>query len=151
MGIVGAALCFKCENFQRTGAFKMRGAIHAVLCLSDEERARGVVTHSSGNFAQALALAAQSLGSQAFVVMPSTAPEVKKEAVRAYGGEIIECKATLASREAVARRVEEQHGATFIHPSNDINVILGQGTAGLELLEDHPDLDYLFVPVGGGG
>ena len=150
-GIVGAALCFKCENFQRTGAFKMRGAIHAVLCLSDEERARGVVTHSSGNFAQALALAAQSLGIQAFVVMPSTAAEVKKEAVRAYGGEVIECKATLASREAVARRVEEQHGATFIHPSNDINVILGQGTAGLELLEDHPDLDYLFVPVGGGG
>ncbi|WP_205502138.1 pyridoxal-phosphate dependent enzyme [Rufibacter psychrotolerans] len=149
--ITGAQVFFKCENFQRMGAFKMRGAVNAVLQLSDAQKAKGVVTHSSGNFAQALALAAQSVGVKAYIVMPQNAPQVKKDAVRGYGGEIIECASTPIAREEVAAQVEQEKGAYFIHPSNDRAVILGQGTAALELLEDHPDLAYLFSPVGGGG
>lgn len=149
--LTGANLFFKCENFQRMGAFKMRGATNAIMQLSDEQKRKGVVTHSSGNFAQALSLAAQSLGVKSFIVMPATAPEVKKNAVKGYGGKIIECDPTLAAREKKANEIEEKEGATFIHPSNDLNVILGQGTAAKELLEDYPDLEYILTPVGGGG
>ncbi|WP_066836209.1 pyridoxal-phosphate dependent enzyme [Rufibacter ruber] len=149
--IAGAELYFKCENFQRMGAFKMRGAVNAVLQLSEEQKSRGVVTHSSGNFAQALALAAQSIGVKAYIVMPQNAPQVKKDAVRSYGGEIIECASTPIAREERAAQVEQEKGAYFLHPSNDREVILGQGTAALELLEEQPDLAYLFSPVGGGG
>jgi threonine dehydratase len=149
--IAGADLYFKCENFQRMGAFKMRGAVNAIMQLSDEQRQKGVVTHSSGNFAQALSLAAKSLGVTAYIVMPSNAPQVKKEAVIAYGGNVIECEPTLRAREQTAEKIQAEKGATFIHPSDDLQVILGQGTAAKELLEAHPDLEYLVTPVGGGG
>jgi threonine dehydratase len=149
--IAGVNIFFKCENFQKMGAFKMRGATNAIMELSNEQRSKGVVTHSSGNFAQALSLAAQSLGIKSFIVMPSTAPKVKKDAVKGYGGGIIECEPTLIARETTAKEIEQKQGATFIHPSNDIDVILGQGTAAKELLGEHPDLDYIFTPVGGGG
>ncbi|WP_026348417.1 pyridoxal-phosphate dependent enzyme [Eudoraea adriatica] len=149
--ISGAKLFFKCENFQRMGAYKMRGATNAILLLSEEERAKGVVTHSSGNFAQALSLAAQSLDVKAYIVMPSNAPKVKKAAVSQYGGHIVECDPTIESRTAAANKIALETGATFIHPSNDMNVIIGQGTAAMELLEDYPGLDYIFAPVGGGG
>lgn len=149
--ISGAKLFFKCENFQRMGAYKMRGATNAILLLPKEERAKGVVTHSSGNFAQALSLAAQSLGVKAYIVMPSNAPKVKKVAVSQYGGNIVECEPTIESRTAAANKIARETGATFIHPSNDMNVIIGQGTAAKELLEDYPELDYIFTPIGGGG
>ncbi|MBT8211016.1 MAG: pyridoxal-phosphate dependent enzyme [Eudoraea sp.] len=149
--IAGAEVFFKCENFQRMGAYKIRGATNAILQLTDEQKKRGVVTHSSGNFAQALALAAQSLGVEAHIVMPSNAPRVKMEGVKAYGGKIVLCEPTLEAREGAADRIAEETGATFMHPSNDTEVILGQGTAALELLEDYPDLDYIFAPIGGGG
>ncbi len=149
--MVGANLFFKCENFQKMGAFKMRGATNAVMLLSDEQKQKGVVTHSSGNFAQALALAAKNQGIDAFIVMPDSAPQVKKEAVKEYNGKIFECKSTLEAREKAAKEIQEQKGATFIHPSNDLHVIFGQGTAAKELLETQPDLDYIFAPVGGGG
>lgn len=149
--ISGSNIYFKCENFQRMGAFKMRGAAHAIANLNEEEKARGVVTHSSGNFAQGVSLAAQSQGVKAYIVMPSNAPEVKKAAVRAYEGEIIICPPTIEDREANAQKIVEEKGATFLHPSNNTDVILGQGTAALELLEDHPDLEYILTPVGGGG
>lgn len=147
----GAELYFKCENFQKMGAYKMRGATNAILLLSDKERANGVVTHSSGNFAQALSLAAQSLNVKAYIVMPSNAPEVKKVAVSQYGGNIIECAPTIESRSSAANKIASEKGATFIHPSNDMNVIIGQGTAAMELLEDISGLDYIFAPIGGGG
>ncbi|MBA4745761.1 MAG: pyridoxal-phosphate dependent enzyme [Muricauda sp.] len=149
--MAGAHLFFKCENFQRMGAFKMRGAANAIIQLTDEQKKNGVVTHSSGNFAQALSLSAQSLGVKAYIVMPSSAPQVKKEAVRGYGGILIECEPTLEARERESERIVNEHGATFIHPSNDDHVILGQGTACKELLELYPDLDYVVTPVGGGG
>ncbi|MDX1313864.1 MAG: pyridoxal-phosphate dependent enzyme [Eudoraea sp.] len=147
----GAALFFKCENFQGMGAYKLRGATNAILQLSESQRKKGVVTHSSGNFAQALSLAAQRLGVDAHIVMPSSAPKVKMEGVKAYGGNIYICAPTLEAREAEADRIAEETGATFMHPSNDMEVILGQGTAAMELLEDHPDLDVIVTPVGGGG
>ena len=146
-----AQLYFKCENFQRMGAFKMRGAANAIMQLTDEQKQGGVVTHSSGNFAQALSLSAQSLGVKAYIVMPSSAPLVKKQAVKGYGGILIECEPNLTAREATSQEIVQEHGATFIHPSNDDQVILGQGTACKELLEAYPDLDYVFTPVGGGG
>ena len=149
--ISGADLYFKCENFQRMGAFKMRGAVNAILMLSEEEKKKGVVTHSSGNFAQALALAAKNLGIKAYIVMPCTAPKVKKDAVIGYSGKIIECKATMEARISTAKNIVTTKGATFVHPSNDLNVILGQGTACMELLEDYPELEYIITPVGGGG
>lgn len=149
--MTGTDIVFKCENFQRMGAFKMRGAMNAALCLSEEQRQHGVVTHSSGNFAQALALSAKTVGIEAWIVMPSDAPLVKKDAVRGYGGEIIECDPDVRSRESTAERVQKEYGATFLHPFNDYQVITGQGTAGLELLQDHPDLDIIMAPVGGGG
>ena len=147
----GAKLYFKCENFQRMGAFKMRGASNAVLQLSDEQKQRGVLTHSSGNFAQALALAARSQGVKAYIVMPKNAPEVKVNAVKDYGAEIITSESDPLSRENKAEEVRTRTGATFIHPSDNREVIIGQGTAALELLQDHQDLDFLVVPVGGGG
>ncbi|PKA97504.1 threonine dehydratase [Flavobacteriaceae bacterium MAR_2009_75] len=149
--IANADIFFKCENFQRGGSFKARGATNAILCLTEEQKSQGVVTHSSGNFAQALSLAAGRIGVKAYIVMPSTAPQVKKDAVLEYGGEIIECKPTLSARENEAHRIVEEKGATFIHPSNDMDVIIGQGTACLELLEEEPNLDYVVAPVGGGG
>lgn len=142
---------FKCENFQKMGAFKMRGAINAILQLSEEEKSKGVVTHSSGNFAQAVSLAAKNLGIKAYIVMPNNAPQVKKDAVKEYGGIIIESKPTLHSREIEAGKIVKEKGATFLHPSNNLNVILGQGTAAIELLIDKPDLDFILTPVGGGG
>lgn len=149
--LAGTDVYFKCENFQRGGAFKMRGAASAILNLPPEKRTRGVVTHSSGNFAQAVSLAAQSIGVPAYIVMPSTAPQVKQDAVKGYGGQITICPPTIEDRQATADRIGEATGATFLHPSNDLDVILGQGTAAIELLEEHPDLDYLLGPVGGGG
>ncbi|PVX51091.1 threonine dehydratase [Balneicella halophila] len=149
--VAGANLYFKCENFQRMGAFKMRGATNAIMQLSESEKHHGVVTHSSGNFAQALALAAKELGVKSYIVMPNNAPEVKKKAVKDYGASIIECEPTLEAREKASKEIQETKGATFIHPSNDIAVILGQGTATKELLEQQPNLDYIFAPVGGGG
>ena len=149
--ISGVSLFFKCENFQKMGAFKMRGATNAVLQLSEAQKRKGVITHSSGNFAQALALAAKKLGIKAYIVMPENAPEVKKKAVRGYGGIITECKPTLEARETMASHIQQEKGATFVHPFNDFNVILGNASAGKELLEDQPDLDSIVVPVGGGG
>jgi len=149
--IGNANFYFKCENFQRMGAFKMRGAANAILQLTPDQKKNGVVTHSSGNFAQALSLAAQSLGVKAYIVMPSSAPEVKKEAVRGYSGILSECEPTLTAREQATQEIINKQGATFIHPSNNEQVILGQGTACMELLKLYPDLDYVFTPVGGGG
>lgn len=148
---IGAKLFFKCENFQRAGAYKMRGATNAILQLSSEQKKNGVVTHSSGNFAQALSLAAQSIGVTAHIVMPNSAPEVKKVGVREYGGIIYECEPTVEARQSFADKIAKETGATFIHPSNDENVIIGQGTAAMELLKKQPDLDFLFCPIGGGG
>jgi len=148
---VGSKLFFKCENFQKAGSFKIRGALNAILSLPKKDQLNGVVTHSSGNFAQALSLAAAKLEIQAFIVMPSSAPQVKKNAVEEYNGQIIECEPTLEARIKAAKKIEQTHGATFIHPSNNKNVILGQGSAGIEMLEEHPDLDLIFCPVGGGG
>ena len=149
--IAGAQIFFKCENFQKAGAFKMRGAANAVLSLSEEERKRGVATHSSGNHGQALARAAQSVGSKAYIVMPETAPAVKKKAVAGYGAEIIMCKPTLQAREDTLAEVVERTGAEFIHPYNDERVICGQGTAALELIDETGTLDVVMAPVGGGG
>lgn len=149
--IAGCEIFFKCENFQKMGAFKMRGAINAILNLGEEQKARGVVTHSSGNMAQAVSLAAKSLGIPAYIVMPENAPQVKKDAVAGYGGQITECYPTIEIRQATADRIIEKTGATFIHPSNDLDVIIGQGTAAMELIEEQTDLDYLLTPVGGGG
>ncbi len=149
--MTGASLFFKCENFQKMGAFKMRGATNAILNLTETEKNKGVITHSSGNFAQALSLAAKSLDVPAYIVMPDSAPEVKKAAVRTYGGKITECPSTLQDRERTADEIQQRTGATFIHPSNDLDVILGQGTAAIELLYAQPDLEYIITPVGGGG
>lgn len=149
--IAGCELYFKCENFQRMGAFKMRGASNAILNLSEADRQKGVVTHSSGNFAQAVALAARSLGVTADIVMPSNAPTAKVEAVKGYGGKITVSSPTPEHREEMADKIVAETGGTFLHPSNDLEVILGQGTAALELLEDHPDLAVILTPVGGGG
>ena len=149
--MVGANLVFKCENFQKMGAFKMRGAANAILSLTEEERQRGVVTHSSGNFAQAVSLAAKKLGVKAYIVMPENAPQVKKDAVRTYDGEIIECESTPEAREATASKIKEEKGASFLHPSNQDEVIFGNATAAIELLEECPELDVILTPVGGGG
>ncbi len=147
----GCSLFFKCENFQKMGAFKMRGAANAILSLSEEERHRGVVTHSSGNFAQAVSLAAQKLGVKAYIVMPENAPQVKKDGVKTYQGEIIECESTPQAREETANRIQKEKGASFLHPSNQDEVIFGNSTAAMELLEECPNLDVILTPVGGGG
>jgi threonine dehydratase len=148
---VGAHVFLKCENLQKVGAFKFRGACNAVFSLQKEEAARGVSTHSSGNHAQALALAARMRGIPAFIVMPANAPDVKKAAVAGYGGQITFCEPTLEAREATLKKIVEETSAAVIHPYNDERVIAGQGTAALELLEDVPDLDMILAPVGGGG
>ncbi len=148
---VGARLFLKCENLQKVGAFKFRGACNAVFALSDDEAARGVSTHSSGNHAQALALAARLRGIPAYIVMPDNAPVVKKAAVAGYGGRITFCAPTLEARESTLVRVVAETGAAVVHPYNNFFVIAGQGTAALELLEDVPDLDIVMAPVGGGG
>jgi threonine dehydratase len=147
----GARLFFKCENLQKIGAFKARGAMNAVSLLSDEEARRGVVTHSSGNHAAALARAAKLRGIQAYIVMPSNSPQAKVASVRRYGAEIVQCEPTIAARESTANSVMERTGATLIHPYNDARVMAGQGTTALELLEDVPDLTDILCPVGGGG
>jgi threonine dehydratase len=149
--MVGVDLFFKCENFQKVGAFKFRGACNAVFSLSDEEASRGVATHSSGNHAAALALAAAKRGINARIVMPSNSPRIKIDAVRGYGGMITFCEPTLESRETTAEKLVQETGATFIHPYNDYRIIAGQGTATLELLEEIPHLDFILAPVGGGG
>jgi threonine dehydratase len=148
---VCAHVFLKCENLQKVGAFKFRGASNAVWSLSNEQAALGVCTHSSGNHAQALALAAKMRGIPAYIVMPQNAPNVKKDAVAGYGGEISFCAPTLEAREATLRRIYERTGANVVHPYNDERVIAGQGTAALELLEEIPDLDVIIAPVGGGG
>lgn len=149
--MTGVSLFFKCENFQKVGAFKFRGATNAVLSLTDDEAKQGVATHSSGNHAAALALAARKRGIPCHVVMPETAPLPKVEAVRHYGAEITFCEATLQSREDTLNKIIEKTRAVVVHPYDNIRVICGQGTAAKELLEDVTPVDCLFVPIGGGG
>lgn len=147
----GCELFFKCENFQKVGAFKFRGASNAVLSLTAEEKKRGVVTHSSGNHAAALALAARMNGVKANIVMPDNAPVVKKNAVAGYGAEITFCKPTLQAREETTRAIMEKTGAALVHPYDNFNVICGQGTAALEFINEMDDLDLVVAPIGGGG
>jgi threonine dehydratase len=147
----GCELFFKCENFQKVGAFKFRGATNAVMSLSAEARARGVVTHSSGNHAAALALAARMNGVKANIVMPENAPAVKKNAVAGYGAAITFCKPTQQAREETTRLIMEKTGATLIHPYDNFDVICGQGTAALELYCEKNDLEFVIAPIGGGG
>ena len=147
----GAELFLKCENFQKVGAFKYRGASNAIMQLDDAALAKGVCTHSSGNHAQALALAAKGRGVPAYIVMPTSAPKVKRDAVIGYGATVIDCEPTLEARETTAEKVVARYGATFIHPYDHPHIIAGQGTAAYELLQDHPNLDAMIAPVGGGG
>lgn len=149
--LTGAELFFKCENFQKAGAFKVRGASNAVFGLSDADAARGVATHSSGNHALSLSYAAGRRGIPCHVVMPRTAPEAKKAAVRGYGGIITECEPSTTSREAVFAEVHARTGADFVHPYNDPRVIAGQGTCSKELMAQVPGLDAVIAPIGGGG
>lgn len=148
---LGAEVFFKCENFQKVGAFKFRGAFNAVSVLTDEQRSRGVATHSSGNHAAALALAARLLGTTAHIVMPSNAPAVKKAAVEGYGARITFCEPSLEARKTTLARVLESEGRVEIHPYDHLPIIAGQGTAALELLEQVPGLEIVIPPVGGGG
>ena len=147
----GAQLFFKCENLQKCGAFKARGATNAVFSLSDSEARNGVATHSSGNHAAALARAAKLRGIPAHIVMPNNAPKAKQASVRRYGGQIVFCEPTLQARESTVERVMAETGAPLIHPYDDLRVMAGQATTGVELLEDVPDLDMILCPVGGGG
>lgn len=149
--LTGSKVYFKCENFQRVGAFKFRGAFNAVLLLSEEERERGVITHSSGNHAQALALASSKLGVRCTVVMPSSSPAVKMQATKDYGAEVVVCEPTLAARQSTAAALIEKHGYTLIHPYDNPNIIAGAGTAAYELIKEVGFLDGVFAPVGGGG
>jgi threonine dehydratase len=147
----GASLFFKCENFQKVGAFKARGATNAVFALDDETAKRGVATHSSGNHAAALSRAARLRGIAAHIVMPSNSPKVKVRAVEGYGGRIVFCEPTQKAREAACTRVIEETGATLIHPFENEQVMAGQGTVMVELMEEIPDLDLVLCPIGGGG
>jgi len=149
--LTGAELFFKCENFQKAGAFKVRGASNAVFGLSHAKASRGVATHSSGNHALSLSYAAGRRGIPCHVVMPRTAPQAKKDAVRGYGGVITECEPSTSSREEVFAKVQAQTGADFVHPYNDPRVIAGQATCSRELLEQVDDLDAIVAPIGGGG
>ena len=149
--IAGTSVYFKCENFQKVGAFKARGAMNAVLSLTREQRARGVATHSSGNHAQALARAARIMGTKAYIVMPRTAPLIKRQGVIGYGGEIFECEPNLKSREETLLRVVEEKGAHIIHPFNNYEVIAGQATVAKEFFDEINYLDFIIAPVGGGG
>src|SRR6056297_2015579 len=147
----GTELFFKCENFQKAGAFKVRGACNAVFGLSDEMAKKGVATHSSGNHALSLSYAAGRRGIPCYVVMPRTAPQAKKDAVRGYGGIITECEPSTSSREAVFAEVQAETGAEFVHPYNDPRVIAGQGTCSREMMEQVEGLDAVIAPIGGGG
>lgn len=147
----GAKLFFKCENLQKAGSFKFRGACNTVFSLSDEDARKGVATHSSGNHGQAVALAAKLRGIKAHVVMPQYAPKLKLNAVKGYGAQITRCENSMESRQSVLNDVVDNTGAIFIHPYNDARVIAGQGTSAKELLEEHPDLDMIITPIGGGG
>lgn len=149
--LVGAELFFKCENFQRAGAFKARGASNAVFGLSDAQAARGVATHSSGNHGTCLSYAAGRRGIPCTVVMPHSAPQAKKDAVRGYGGRVVECEPSTSSREAVFAEVLAETGAEFVHPYNDPRVIAGQATCAMEFIEQVPGLDAIMAPIGGGG
>lgn len=149
--MAGCSIYFKCENFQKVGAFKARGAANAVLKLSAEQRRNGVATHSSGNHAAALARAATQTGIKSYIVMPSNAPQVKKDAVKGYGGEIIECEPTLKDRELVLGQVIQETGAIFIPPFDHLDVIEGQATCALEMWEEETAFDAILAPVGGGG
>ena len=149
--LTGAELFFKCENFQKAGVFKARGASNAVFSLPSDKVAKGVATHSSGNHALSLSYAAGQRGIPCTVVMPHTAPEAKKAAVRGYGGTIVECEPSTSSREAVFAKVVAETGADFVHPYNDPRVIAGQATCSRELLEDVGPLDAVIAPIGGGG
>lgn len=149
--LAGCQLYFKCENFQKVGAFKARGATNAALKLSKEERAKGLATHSSGNHAQAIARAGKMLGVKSYIVMPRTAPEIKKRGVRGYGGEIFECEPTLQAREETLAKVITKTGASEIHPFNNYDVVEGQATCAKELFEQAGGLDIVVAPVGGGG
>lgn len=149
--IAGAKLYFKCENFQKVGAFKYRGANNTLLTLPKEILSKGVATHSSGNHAQALALSAKNFGSKAYIVMPNNSPKVKIEAVKGYGAKITFCEPTLKARESTLQQIVSETGAEFIHPYDRSEIIAGQGTAALELLQDYPDMDIIVAPVGGGG
>jgi threonine dehydratase len=142
---------FKCENFQRVGAFKFRGALNTVSQLTEEEREKGVIAHSSGNHAQALALAASLSGIKAIIVMPQNSPQVKVNATRGYGAEIVFCENSSESRVQVANELVEKHNYVLVHPYNDERIVAGAGTAALELIEEVEELDYMFAPVGGGG
>ncbi|MEC4242297.1 pyridoxal-phosphate dependent enzyme [Pseudomonas corrugata] len=149
--LVGAELFFKCENLQKAGAFKARGASNAVFGLSDEQAAKGVATHSSGNHGTCLSYAAGQRGIPCTVVMPHTAPQAKKDAVKGYGGVVVECEPSTSSREAVFAQVVEESGAEFVHPYNDWRVIAGQATCSAELIEQVERLDSVIAPIGGGG
>jgi len=149
--ILGCQIFFKCENFQKVGAFKFRGATNAVRVLSKSDAQKGVATHSSGNHAAALSLAAKQLGVPAYIVMPKNAPEIKKKAVAGYGATITFCEPTLQAREDTLHQVQKETGATFIHPYDHFHVICGQGTAAKELLEEINDLNCVMAPIGGGG
>ena len=149
--MTGINFYFKCENFQKIGAFKIRGGMNATLTLSTEQLKNGIATHSSGNHAQALAYAAKTLGIKAYIVMPKSSPQVKVDAVKGYGASVIICEANQAAREEALNKVVAETGAEFIHPYDDYRVITGQATCVKELLEDVPDLDVVITPVGGGG
>lgn len=149
--MTGSIVYFKCENLQKIGAFKARGATNAVFSLTDEEAERGVATHSSGNHAAALARAAKLRGVKAHIVMPNNVPKAKQASVRRLGAEIVFCEPTLAAREAAAAKLVEETGATFVHPYDDLRVMAGQGTTGIELMQQAPWLDAILCPIGGGG
>lgn len=149
--IAGCSIYFKCENLQNVGAFKARGAMNAALQIPAEQRSKGIATHSSGNHAQAIARAGKILGVPAYIVMPNTAPQIKKDGVKGYGGQIFECEPNLKARETTLADVIAKTGATEIHPFNNYHVMTGQATAAKELFEEQKELDYLLAPVGGGG
>src|SRR6188474_3986403 len=149
--ISGAEIFFKCENFQKIGAFKIRGGMNAVLSLPEEKRTKGIATHSSGNHAQAIAFAAREVGVKAYIVMPDNSPKVKVDAVRGYGAEIFFCEPNQQAREKTLQGVVAKTGAEFIHPYNNDEVITGQATCAKELIEEIPLLDFIITPVGGGG
>ena len=149
--MAGTELFFKCENFQKIGAFKIRGGMNASLSISVDQLKNGIATHSSGNHAQAIAFAAKELGTKAYIVMPTSSPSVKVNAVKGYGAEVIMCEPNQAAREAALQKIVDETGAVFIHPYDDYRVITGQATCVKELLEEVPDLDVVIAPVGGGG
>jgi threonine dehydratase len=149
--LAGCNIYFKCENLQKVGAFKARGAMNAALQIPEAQRSKGIATHSSGNHAQAIARAGKILGIPAYIVMPNNAPQIKKEGVKGYGGQIFECEPTLQARETTLANVIAKTGATEIHPFNNYHVMTGQATVAKELFEEVNDLEYLLAPVGGGG